>query len=241
MHKHFVILLLVFLAFSGLAFSDKHQMIAESKDNLLFFEDFSQDMNNWWVEGVDKVSIQHGRLYVKAVESKKVCTVWCKSVFSGDVQIEFDAHVKSSPKNVNNINFFLFYSDPSGLPMYETRRQRSTGKYSLYHQLNGYIFTFLNDAEGKGGRYSDGSSKARFRVRKCPGFRLIKENFGYHCRQGVTYHITITKRGNRLTYEVDGKIYLTVYDNKSLNGGLIGLRTYSTFLWWDNIEVRRFN
>jgi Domain of unknown function (DUF6250) len=245
MHRHFVTLLLVLFAFIGLAFSDQRQMIAESQENLLFFEDFSLDMNNWWVEGGDKVWIQHGRLYVRAVGSKNlksnVCTVWCKSVFPGDVQIEFDAHVISSPKNVNNINFFLSYSDPSGVPMYETRQQRSTGKYALYHQLNGYIFTFLNDVKGKGSRYSDGSSKARFRMRRCPDFHLIKENFGYHCRQGVTYHITITKRGNRLTYGIDGKVYLIAYDNKSLAGGLIGLRTYSTFLWWDNIEVRKFN
>ena len=125
--------------------------------------------------------------------------------------------------------------------MYDTRQQRGSGKYTLYHQLNGYIFTFLNDVESKGGGYSDGSSKARFRLRRCPGFQLIKENYGYHCRKGVTYHITITKRGNRLTHEVDGKVYLIAYDCKPLPGGLIGLRTYSTFLWWDNIEIRKSN
>ena len=245
MHRHFLTLLLVLFIFNGLAFSDQRQMIAESQENLLFFEDFSKDMNNWWVEGGDKVWIQNGRLYMKAEGSKNlksnVSTLWFKHVFPDDVHIEFDAHVISSPNNVNNINLFLSYSDPSGVPMYDTRQQRSSGKYTLYHQLNGYIFTFLNDVEGKGGRYSDGSSKARFRMRRCPGFQLIKENYGYNCRQGVTYHITITKRGNRLTYEVDGKVYLIAYDSKPLPGGLIGLRTYSTFLWWDNIEIRKLN
>lgn len=245
MRKYFVIFLLALFAFIGLPFSDRRQAIAESKEKILFFEDFSQGMNNWWVEGGDKVWIQHGRLYMRAVGSKSlksnVCTVWCKSVFPGDIQIEFDAHVISSPKNVNNINFFLSYSDPSGVPLYETRQQRSTGEYLLYHQLKGYIFTFLNDVKGKGGRYSDGSSKARFRMRRCPGFHLIKENFEYNCKQGVTYHIKITKKRNRLTYEIDGKVYLAGYDNKPLTGGLIGLRTYSTFLWWDNIEVQKFN
>ena len=245
MHRNFVILFLVLFNFNGLAFSDQGQMIAESQENLLFFEDFSEDMNNWWVEGGDKVWIQHGRLYVRAEGPKNfksnVCTVWCKSVFPSDVHIEFDVHVISSPKNVNNINFFLSYSDPSGMSMYETRQQRITGKYEFYHQLNGNIFTFLNDVKGEGGRCSDGSSKARFRVRRCPGFLLIKENYGYHCKQGVTYHITIIKKENRLTYEVDGNVYLIAYDNKPLAGGLIGLRTYSTFLWWDNIEIRKFN
>ena len=217
-------------------------MIAENQETLLFFEDFSKDINNWWIEGGDKVWIENGRLFMKAIGSKSrksnVCTVWCKSEFPGNVQIEFDAHVISSPNNANNINFFLSYSDPDGVPLYETRRRRSTGKYKLYHQLNGYIFTFVN---GEPGKHSDGVAKARFRMRRCPGFHLIKENFGHYSRKGLTYHIKITKRGNRLTYEVDGKIYLDANDNRPLAGGLIGLRTYSTFLWWDNIKVRKIN
>jgi hypothetical protein len=241
MNRYLVIFFLIPFAFDAPAYSDQSQMIKEGQENILFVEDFSQDMNNWWVEGRDQVWIQDGHLYVNAVRSKKrelnVCTVWCKFEFKGDVRIEFDAHVISSPENVNNINFFLFYSDPNGASMYETRRRRSSGKYKLYHQLNGYIFTFLNDVIGKGGKYSDGSSKARFRVRRCPGFRLIKENFGYHCRKGDTYRITIIRKGNKLTYAVDGKVYLSVADNEPLKGGLIGLRTFSTFLWWDNITV----
>jgi hypothetical protein len=241
MHRYVTILLLVIFATGEPAFSQEDRMAAEKHGNVLFSEDFSQDLHNWWIEGGGQVWIHDGRLYVKAVGSKRshmnVSTVWCRSMFPGDVRIEFDAHVISSPNNVNNINIFISYSDPSGAPLFESRQERRTGAYPLYHQLNGYIVTYLNDAENRSGSISDNPSDARFRLRRCPGFRLIQETYAYHCKKGVTYHIAFTKRGNRLTYSVDGTVYLDAKDGKPLAGGLFGLRTYSTFLWWDNIKV----
>ena len=88
---------------------------------VLFFEDFSGGMGNWWVEGGRQVQVKDGRLHVNAapqagVKDGGVCTVWCKRKSSGDVRVEFDAHVIESLPNVNNINFFLCYSDPTGRP-----------------------------------------------------------------------------------------------------------------------------
>jgi len=89
-------------------------------DKTLFFEDFSAGMDNWWAEGGEKVWVQDGRLHVKAdpEEGKEriVSTVWCKKSFPADIRVEFDAHVIESSTDVNNINFFLCYSDPSGRP-----------------------------------------------------------------------------------------------------------------------------
>jgi chemotaxis protein MotB len=69
----------------------------------------------------------------------------------------------------------MFYSDPAGIPLYETRAARETADYKLYHQLNGYILTFLNDRDGIDDRNYQGSGNARFRFRCCPGFKLVKE------------------------------------------------------------------
>ena len=222
--------------------------------NVLFSEDFegyedgSAPPADWWVEGGEKVWIESGHLRVKANPESKyqpgyVCTVWNRKTFPGSVRVKFDAHVLDSTIGANNVNFFLLYSDPAGRPLYESRASRASGEYRLYHELNGYILTFLNDREGadtphpSAGLYEDGSTRARFRMRRCPGFHLMTETYGYHCRKGVSYHVTIAKQGGRLTFAVDGTVYLEGHDDRPWTEGLIGLRTFQTDLWWDNIVV----
>jgi len=209
--------------------------------NVLFNEDFESGKlsNDWWVEGGEKVWVENGRLRIKADPPEKngegyVCTVWNKTTLSGDVQVDFDAHVISSSNEANNINFFLFYSDPTGKPLYETRDTRADGGYKHYHNLNGYIFTFLN-----AGRQIEGDARARIRMRRCPGFELLTETYDYHCRQGVTYHVTITRKDGRLTFAVDGTVYLEQEDPEPWREGLFGLRTFHTDLWWDNIQIKK--
>ena len=197
----------------------------------------------WWVEGGERVWVEDGRLHVRANPAQdtgtesKVCTVWLDREFGGDLRVEFDAHVVASGREVNNINFFFLYSDPSGRPLSESRDGRANAAYGLYHVLNGYIVTFLQDVSNAEQRWPDGTPKARFRLRRCPGFELIDEGFDYHCRQGVTYHVAMTRRGKRVSYAVDGVVYAEAEDPEPLDRGLIGLRTFYTELWWDNLEV----
>lgn len=202
----------------------------------------------WWVEGGERVWIQDGRLHMRAnadgsIASDRsnvrnyVCTVWNTTEFSGDIRVEFDAHVVASVPGVNNVNFFCLYSDPTGQPLYETRGARSGADYDLYHGLNGYIVTFLQDPSEQAEAWPDGTPKARFRMRRCPGFHLIDEAHDHHCRQGTTYHVAMTRQGAQLTYAVDGKVYASAEDPEPLASGIIGLRTYRTELWWDNIAV----
>jgi Domain of unknown function (DUF1961) len=210
---------------------------------VLLEERFDSDLENWWVEGSEKVRIQDGRLYIDANNDKttkgKVCTVWYKKPFEADnLTIEFDAHVIKSKLECNNINFFLFYTHPGEKTMYETRHARSSGAYKLYHNLNGYIFTYLRDWHKKEEASPGESAKARFRIRKCPGFQLSAENFAYHNEVGQTYRIAITKKGNKLTYSVDGKVFNKWHDPEPLKFGYIGLRTFMTYLWIDNIIVK---
>ena len=214
-------------------------MSAEGK--VVLFEDFSDGMSNWWVEGGEKVWVQDGKLYVKADPPQKgpgyVATVWCRTPTPANVRVEFDACVVGSSVDVNNINFFMCYSDSSGKPLFETRESRRTADYKLYHSLNGHIFTFLKAPEKSGQVYADGTRKGRMRMRRCPGFQLMTECFDYRCDAGATYHVTITKRGGDITFGVDGRVFLRAHDPNPLPGGLIGLRTFRTELWWDNIKV----
>ncbi len=188
-------------------------------------------LDDWWVEGGERVWIENGHLQMKADSDKAgVATVWRREPHPGDFTVELDAHVVSSSKDVNNINLFFSYSDPSGKPLEETRESRRNAEYGLYHKLNGYIITFLNDPEGAG--------KARIRIRRNPGFKLLAETFAYHCRQGVTYHLKVTKTGGEIRFAVDGQELLRAVDPQPLGGGLFALRTFRTWLWWDNIRFQ---
>lgn len=200
----------------------------------------------WWAEGGERVWIQDGRLWVRANALDDiapdrgnvggfVCTVWCGTEVGGDLRVEFDAHVVASAPGVNNVNLFCLYSDPSGQPLYDTRAERAGADYPLYHPLDGYIVTFLQDPAAT--PRADGTRPARFRLRRCPGFALLQETHGYHCQQDRTYRVCFERRGRRLTYAVDGTVYLSADDRAPHDRGLIGLRTFRTELWFDNLEV----
>ena len=209
---------------------------------VLFQEDFESHADGpdlpvgWWSEGSKAVRIEKGRLRADANldgsgEDYGTSTVWLDKTFSGDLRVEFEAHVVASEGDKNNINFFLLFSDPSGRPLQQTKDDRADGQYGKYHELNGYVITFL--ANGN-------PDKARFRFRDDPGFNLLQEEFTYECRQNKTYHIAITKKGKRVTYAVDGTVCLDKVDdaaNPEHKSGILGFRTWHTDLWWDNLKV----
>lgn len=205
-------------------------------------EDFSRGMDDWWVEGGERVWVEDGRLHVKAdnpqVPGGGVATVWWKRPHPANFRLELDAHVVSSTPRVNNINLFFSYRDPGGRPLFDTRASRAGADYGLYHKLDGYIVTFLNDAAAEGGRHPDGGTKARVRLRRNPGFHLLKERFGGRCVAGKTYRLAVTRRGKTITISVDGETMVAAEDPDPLPGGMLGLRTFRTWLWWDNITVK---
>ena len=193
-------------------------------------------MKAWWVEGGERVWVQDGRLHVDAdpaADGPRAATIWARQVIRGDVKVTFDAHVVSSSADANNINLFLFYSDPAGKPLEATASQRADGAYNRYHALNGYILTFVNEpAEGA----AEGGP-ARIRMRRCPGFNLLAETRQHHSRSGRTYHFEIVRRAGKMTINVDGRPLLSADDPQPHREGLLGLRTFRTHLWWDNIRV----
>jgi hypothetical protein len=205
---------------------------------LIYSNDFAT-MDDFWVEGGERAWVENGRLHQKAdpadPKGPVVSTVWCRKELPENVEVHVKACVVASVPEVNNINFFLHYRHPKGL--WQTRDERASGDYKLYHGLEGYIFTFLRDAKGEGGLDADGSHKARARMRRCPGFRLVDETFAGHCEAGKEYAIVIRKLGGTLTYSVDGVKVLEATDPTPLDSGFFGFRTYRTHLWWSALRV----
>ena len=217
---------------------------------LLFEETFDQCLAGhalpagWWSEGGERVWVEDGRLWVRANPERKgdpgsVCTVWCPVTLEGDITVEFDACCVASTIDANNINAFLHYTHPRGDSLWDTRQERSSGEYALYHSLNGYIATFLNDWKREGDAHPDGSPRARARLRRCPGFELLTETFGHHCRRDVVYHLAVAVRGREISLTVDDQLLVRTPVTQPWPGGSLGLRTFQTELWWDNVRVRR--
>lgn len=237
---------------AGLAGDGSERM----KQEVLIYEDFSiegerkaenriSSRHEWWAEGGERAWIEDGRLHMKADpeeanDPRIVSTVWCKTPISGNVRIELKAHVVSSSIGANNINVFFFYSDPEGKPLFDSRESRADGAYSHYHSLNGYIVTFLSDYRMDMGEAPGGHPHARLRLRRCPGFNLVNETYNEDgVKSGRTYDLTIERRDGTVTVKVDGERYLEWEDPDPLKEGLLGLRTFRTHLWWDDIRVTR--
>ncbi len=190
--------------------------------------------DSWWSEG-KSAAIKEGKLYVDA--NHTVATVWLDREFSGNLRIEYDVHMESSVDHANNMNCFFLYSDARGKPLRDSRNSRKSGDYRYYHACRGYIFTDVADRKT--------ISRRRFRLRDCPGFRLLQEKYTYENKIGTTYHVEIEKLGNRIRIFVDGKLVLDKTDNEKTEhayihahkGGLFGFRTYHTELWWDDLVV----
>lgn len=214
----------------------------EHKTKLIFEENFENGMDQWWVEGAMEVWTEDNKIYVdidKPGQSKGASgTVWLKQKHPENFIIKYNSCVVQSGIDANNINLFFSYNHPNGKPMIESREERSSGAYHLYHTLNGYIITFLNDYEAESGRYPDGSTKARIRMRKNPGFNLVNEDFTYHCKQNKLYQFEIIKYKNKITLIVDGEEKLSWEDPDQPYGeGLIGLRTFQSKLYWEKFKL----
>jgi hypothetical protein len=184
----------------------------------------------YWVEGGERAWLEDAKLHMQAdnpaVPGGGAQTVWSKSPHPANFRLNVNAHVVSSSVNANNINLFFSYTDPTGKPLYDSRDSRKDANYGHYHKIPGYIITFVND-----------KGTARVRIRRNPGFRLLAEIFSGESRQGVTYRLTVEKRGGEIRFLIDGKERLRATDADPLGGGLLGLRTFRTHLWWSDLKL----
>jgi hypothetical protein len=150
-------------------------------------------MDDFWIEGANEAWVEDGWLYQNADPDHAAglvhSTAWLKRSLPCNVAIAMSAEVLGSSVGANNINLFLAYSDPSGTPLPESRVARRDGAYAHYHDLDGYIFTFLRDFRGLAPGRADRIPKARYRFRRCPGFELKVERFGERCEAGITVSV----------------------------------------------------
>ncbi|HLS28734.1 MAG TPA: DUF6250 domain-containing protein [Opitutales bacterium] len=226
---------------------------------IVYEEQFETDDPAFWVEGnEDRVRLEGGRLILDSNHPEdRVSTVFIDREFSGDLYFEYEAEVLASdtaagypePRDVNNLNTFLYYSDPTGRDLKETRASRMDAAYSHYHDLNGYIVTFLNGympearKKARDPNYEIEFVKniARIRMRENPGFALRNEVFAEKSERGRVYRMQFIFAGNSLYFFVDDEFQLSFKPSpeKRVNKGYFAFRTYATEMAVDNFVVRR--
>lgn len=189
--------------------------------------------DQFWSEGCQGV-IRDGRLFIDAdTIAPRASSVWLNRELTGNISIEFDVYLVSSADDANNINLFFMYSNPSGTPLKETAHQRRDGLYRRYHELQGYIVTNVTNGD---------SASIRYRFRKNPGFRLLKQAHSARNNRKQKIHITILKMENHIEYREDDQKIFDVTDSEETgqyNSGLFGFRTWHTAMEIDNLVIKR--
>lgn len=190
-------------------------------EKLIYEYSFSDKLKEWRDEGNSPVEFTDSGIIVDSIHSDtKQSTLWCDKVFTGDLKVEFTARILP-PEDKNNINFFMFFHSDDKLS--------GMGEYREYHSKNTYIFTYLS---------RDSNDVTRFRMRKCPGFNLVHEEYlSGRILLNKEYLVSIIHRGNDFTYSVNGKKILKYYDDKPYTSGRMGLRTFRTKIMWSNFKV----
>ena len=208
-------------------------------ENFDSYADGSSVPAGWWVEGGLGTWIQDGRLHANADPGNdQSLLTYVRVMFdhqlSGDLHIEFDAHVVSSVNKRNNLNSVILLSDPNGTPLRDTAMSRSQLDSTNLAALNGYQFNYVNDIHVAG-------IEARMRLRRQPGYEEMAMIRDYHAKIGVTYRMKIIKKGARLSFWVDGVEYIRVEDQNPWRQGVFGLITWRSNVWWDNLLIMSLN
>jgi len=193
---------------------------------LVYANDFAS-MDDFWREGGEDARTEGGRLFIdtaleRAPGCRHAATVFCRRQFTGDILVRFEAQ-STDERSHRNFNFFMHAALPGGGDLYATRDTR-TGDYPEYHTFDNYLFTYL-PAE-------DGTPRARFRLRRNPGFRLMHEAHAHTCVNFRWYTFQyLLQVGEVRTYvDDDPRAHFGWNDPAPLAGGLIGFRTFQSRL-----------
>lgn len=208
----------------------------------------------YWVEGDStQVWVESGRLILDGnVEGTPVVTVFIDQEFEGDLYFAYEAEVLASntasgypePRNVNNLNTFVHYSDPAGRDLKETRGERADGGYAHYHKLNGYIVTFLNGYMANRREESEmllEVDTGRIRLRENPGFVLRKEAFQEKSVEGRPYQLQFIYHQGEFLFFIDDVFQLSFTASKThrFDRGYFAFRTFATKMAVGQFEVRK--
>lgn len=201
------------------------------KGELLYKDDFDDDLKNWVVETPpspnSKIETKDGKL---VIDVDNGVTVWLNKKLSGNLLIEYNRKVIiADGKNdrLSDLNQFWMATDPRKENLF-TR----TGILEEYDSLRLYY-------AGIGG---NNNTTTRFRKYQGNGERTLV--FDYQDKEHLlqpnkNYFIQIVVYNGTTKLFVDGKEYFSFNDDKPLTEGYFGFRTVKSHQEIDNFRVYR--
>ena len=204
----------------------------------LVYETGFETLDEVWVEGSPDVGVKKNLLCVRTSRERDrgirfVCSVFVRRIFEGDLLVTFEGRSVAAWSH-RNFNFFIHTMPRDGRDLYATRGER-TGDYPEYHVMDNYLFTCLPSER----RNPDGSAMFRYRMRRNPGFELMREEHGYRCEDGRWYRFEYLVHAGLVGVRVDGRDDQTYtwVDRQALRRGYLGFRTYISDLEFRDLRV----
>jgi hypothetical protein len=195
-------------------------------------------MDDFWAEGSPDVAVRDNRLCVRTTDTRDeqkhfISSVFLRRIFEGNLLVEFQGSSVADWSH-RNFNFFIHTMLCDGRDLYETRGER-TGDYPEYHVMDNYLFTCLKSDQ----QNSDGSDMFRYRMRRDPGFVLMKEVHGYRCENHRWYTFKFLVHAGRISLCIDDLDYETYtwIDPQPLTRGYLGFRTYMSDLQFKDLKI----
>ena len=206
----------------------------ETEETPIFSENFDSTLSQWVVEQIPggTTEIVNGKLEINDYNG---VTIWFKEKMTGDIRIEYDIFMIDSGgkyDNVRDLNSFWKAIDPDNPDDIFANSSSRTGQFREYNAFRLYYV-------GYGGR-----ENTTTRFRRYPGdgtTPLLPEHDLSDSSllnvPNIERHVTITCKGNQVTWAIDTTTVFDYYDEEPFEDGWFGFRTVSNHMTIDNFKV----
>ncbi|MEF8787616.1 MAG: DUF6250 domain-containing protein [Planctomycetota bacterium] len=207
------------------------------KGELLYEDDFSDDLSNWKAEGPVKPKLGEGPWEgMMEVDTSGGLTTWFKKKLSGPVMIEYEriGWAKGGENDrVSDMNCFWMATDPEHPDDFFARSEWRAGNFSHYNGLQLYYV-------GYGG---GNNTHCRFRRYPGDGSRPQLDNYDHNPHYLVvpshTYKFQLVAYGGLIQFIRDGEVIFEYQDPNPFQSGYFGFRTVHNHEFIDNFKVYR--
>jgi len=230
--KSIAIVMILVIVSTNILYAQRFSRIIDGRKlefEEVWYEDFSDSLNDWLPEGTAEIKRIRGKMQVDA--RNEMVTIWCKKEFNGPQLVEYDVRLMSTSIE-SNINMFLFAGKPDAKGILATTDERN-GVYNQYHHFPNYLITILN------GTSPVKREQLRIRMRLNPGFELVEEQWYEPLMFGKVYHVSYLIEPPKVTVLLDEQVVCRAVYDKNLLSGLHGLRIWQTYSLYDNFRVSR--
>jgi Domain of unknown function (DUF6250) len=195
----------------------------------LIREGIGSDLSEWFQEGLGQFSMPKDNVMeVNALAGGY--SAFLKKPLPADLLVQYSCRTLA-PEAMGNINL-ISHCQPERFgnwPIVEA------GRYKGYRDMPNYIVTFVSGIdEEQGIRECSG----RQRLRRNPGFTLIKEKQDYPNEVERQYQIIFSVLKGRVRYYIDGQKIFDWSDPQPITGrGFFAFRTYKTREVYSDLRI----